>query len=166
MIALYFCKTEKRRQLLPEILRAEYGAPVQIIYGEGKPRAENGEIFFNLSPSGGLCVIAVSPINVGVDTELLQTKHYNSILASLPAEEQREIAGDRSFFMHWTAREAYAKLRGIPIFALHRRLMYASGSMRLDGKTVPEKIAFCFERGAVTAVCAENTDFVIKTFHE
>ncbi len=162
MTAVYFCNAAERKELLPKILKKEYGAPVEIIYG-GKPRAKNGGIFFNLSHSGELCAIAVSQTNIGIDTELLQTKHYGNVLARFPAEERREITCDRDFFVHWTAREAYAKLHGTPIFALFKRLAFIGGKLLLDNRPVPEKLTFCFERGAVTAVCSDEEGFEIKT---
>lgn len=163
MISLYFCKTENRHEQLEKILLKEYGAPVKVLRDNGRPYAENDEIFFSISHSGELCCIAVSQTKVGVDTELLQIKHCKNILNSLPLREQKEICSNADFLAHWTARESYAKLHGKPIFSLFRKLEFSGGKMFLSGVEVPEKITFCHAFGAVTAICSQQTDYVIKT---
>ena len=65
--------------------------------------------------------------------------------------------------MHWTAPEAYVKFCGEKIWNLLKKLNFTGGRLYLSGLPVPQKICFCFENGAVTAICADNADFEIKT---
>lgn len=154
MIHLIFCSSEERYGVLRRELELREGHAVNIYKDErGKPYCD-GKTYFNLSHSGGLCAIALSPLPVGVDCELPSGKSYVKVLSSFPEEERREIATERDFFMHWTAREAYAKLRGDGIWKYVRRLAFIGGRLFLDGLPVEENVSFCFEREAVTAVCA------------
>lgn len=154
MTDLIFCREEERHAVLRRELELREGRAVNIFKDEnGRPYCDGGT-FFSLSHSGGLCAIALSPSPVGVDCELLRDKNYNAVLSSFPEEERREIVGTRDFFMHWTAREAYAKLRGDGIWKYVRRLAFIGGRLYLDGRPTCEEVAFCFEHGAVTAVCA------------
>ena len=158
MIRLIFCNTEERYGVLRRELEFREGRAVNIYKdGLGKPYCD-GKTHFNLSHSGGLCAIALSPAPVGVDCELLRGKSYGAVLASFPEEERREIATERDFLMHWTAREAFAKLRGDGVWKFVRRLAFIGGRLYSDGQPVEESVAFCFERGAVTAICAEDAE--------
>ena len=154
MIQLIFCSFKERYGVLRRELELREGRAVNIFKDErGKPYCD-GKTCFSLSHSGGVCAIALSRLPVGVDCELPRGKNYGAVLSSFPDEERREIACERDFLMHWTAREAYAKLRGDGVWKYVRRLAFIGGRLFLDGQSVKENIAFCFEKGAVTAVCA------------
>ena len=158
MIQLIFCSFEERHSVLRRELELREGRAVNIYKDErGKPYCD-GKTFFSLSHSGGLCAIALSHLPVGADCELLRGKNYGAVLSSFSGEERREIACERDFLMHWTAREAFAKLRGGSIWEYVKRLAFIGGRLYLDGRSVKENITFCFERGAVTAVCAESAE--------
>ena len=91
MTELYFCKESMRGELLNELLRKRTGKEPRIYRDKnGKPYTEG--VFFNLSHSGGLCVIALSCDDVGADLEVLRGKTHGAILSSLSPRERSEIS--------------------------------------------------------------------------
>lgn len=87
----------------------------------GKPFLENGALYFNISHSNNLALLAINlKFELGVDIEWKKRKvnHLQigerffsakefSDLKSLPPEHQRQ-----GFFNCWTRKEAYIKARG------------------------------------------------------
>lgn len=100
-------------------------SPEDIIfeYGEhGKPYTKG--IFFNISHSGSLCVVAISSEVIGVDLEdtdkkiefLTLAKRYFSdkdfnYINNSSAELQKTL-----FYKLWCKREAYSKMLGISVW--------------------------------------------------
>ena len=164
MISLYFFRTHEREDFVRRAIAAHAGKEHKILRTHsGKPYIEGNPLFLSISHSGTLCTLALSPLKTGVDTELVCHKNYNAVLSSFSEEEKKEIKCPRDFFMHWTAREAYVKYLGGKIWNDVKKISFLGGALYYCGKPVPEKIDFCFENGAVTALCALNTDFEIKT---
>lgn len=162
MIELYFCKTDKREAFLRELLRGK-GFSGDILRTEnGKPYVSGAGIHFNLSHSGALCAVVLSDMPAGIDMELLRGRPHGAVLNSLSAEERGEIACERDFLAHWTAREAYVKLVGGRIWDYARRLQFADGRLFFDGKALREQVKFYHAENAVVAVCARNADFEVK----
>lgn len=167
MTGLYFWPAEERQTRLLKELERYTGHPCTVLRGKyGKPYAKEGGVFFNLSTSGGLCVAAIGDTPIGVDTQLISggdfKKKYSQVLNTFCAEELEEIENERDFMAHWTAREAYAKLRGDGIWRYVRRLKFVRGTLFSDGEPTEEQPVFCHECGAVTALCATDTRFKIK----
>ena len=123
MISLYFIERRERDYFLPRVVREYAGKDCAIFKTKnGKPYIQGDPFFISLSHSGDLCSVAVSPIKVGVDTELLRDKNYNAVLLSFPETERKEIKCPRDFFMHWTAREAYVKFCGGTLWSMIKDL--------------------------------------------
>jgi 4'-phosphopantetheinyl transferase len=97
---------------------------IEFITGpQGKPRlaADSGEdLWFNLSHSGKLAVIAIASREVGVDVEWIKenfgfeevaehffTAREVAALRALPSPLQR-----RAFYQCWTCKEAFLKAKG------------------------------------------------------
>ena len=88
----------------------------------GKPRlADRQEIQFNVSHSENRMLVAVSAnIAVGVDVEVLNSKHADELVAErfFSAQEVRDLRSlppsewSRSFLTCWTRKEAFIKARG------------------------------------------------------
>jgi 4'-phosphopantetheinyl transferase len=86
----------------------------------GKPFVQNHTIEFNLSHSGKYFAIAVSCINsVGIDVEEINTQFdFSEIVKqhfSINEKAQIESSGNsqQTFFMLWTQKEAYLKMKGV-----------------------------------------------------
>jgi 4'-phosphopantetheinyl transferase len=98
-----------------EALRFSYGP-------YGKPRlAERQGIQFNVSHSEDRMLVAVSAnITVGVDVEVLNSKHADELVAErfFSAREVQDLRSlpssewSRSFLTCWTRKEAFIKARG------------------------------------------------------
>lgn len=100
-------------------------APEEVAFSagpHGKPRLAGGEVHFNLSHSGELALIAVSSVEVGVDVEQVrQRKDVQGIAQRVfTAAERQEVAvgGERAFYRHWVAKEAFVKATGRGVASL------------------------------------------------
>lgn len=92
----------------------------------GQPRLAADEVRFSLARSGGLALIAVSGGPVGADLERVQARSGLADVAAarFPAREAARVAAGccgsptRSFYRHWTAKEAYLKAIGLGLAGL------------------------------------------------
>ena len=96
-------------------------APEQIAFSagpHGKPRLADEEppVRFNLSHSGALALIAMSSLEVGVDVEQIKPRADLTGVARrvFTAAERAEVeaGGERAFYRHWVAKEAFVKATG------------------------------------------------------
>ena len=73
-------------------------------------------IYFNISHSNGIVVIALSnDSNIGVDLELIRPINKDIIKRISNEEEIEYIIDDESFFKIWTSKESYLKMSGAGI---------------------------------------------------
>jgi 4'-phosphopantetheinyl transferase len=92
----------------------------------GQPRLAADEVRFSLARSGGLALIAVSRGPVGADLERVAARSGLADVAAarFPGREAACIAAgcsgspSRSFYRHWTAKEAYLKAIGLGLAGL------------------------------------------------
>ena len=88
----------------------------------GKPRLAEGDLQFNLSHSAGLALIAMSSVEVGVDLEQVKPRKDLTGVAKrvFTAAERQEIeaGGERAFYRHWVAKEAFVKATGRGVSSL------------------------------------------------
>ncbi len=81
-------------------------ASVDVIREDGKkPRLDVEGVFFNLSHSHGVSVLAMSHAEVGVDIEKVRPVHMQKFPFIQAADE-------KEFFEKWTERESYVKFTG------------------------------------------------------
>lgn len=103
------------------------GAGLRLTLGaHGKPCMEAESLRFNLSHSGPLALIAISPVaEVGIDLEPIRPRERLEAIASrvLGADVAGEIGAltdpstrQRCFTRHWTAFEARQKMTGHGLF--------------------------------------------------
>ena len=88
----------------------------EIIKNEkGKPYFKHiPDLFFSISHTDGLTVIALSDCEVGIDVERLKKADLRIIKRFLKEEADyiTECDSDRRFFEIWTKKEAYLKCKG------------------------------------------------------
>jgi phosphopantetheinyl transferase len=92
----------------------------------GQPRLAADEVRFSLARSGPLALIAVARQPVGADLERVAARSgLADVVAArfAPREAARIAAGccgspTRSFYRHWTAKEAYLKAVGLGLAGL------------------------------------------------
>jgi 4'-phosphopantetheinyl transferase len=81
-----------------------------------KPRlVHESDLYFNVSHSGELAVLAIARREVGVDVEQLRTIAAADRIATrvgLAVDAAHEPDRSRAFLVAWTRREAHAKARG------------------------------------------------------
>ena len=168
------------RGWLRQVLAAELGTgpgEVELVDGGGKPRLAGVGPCFNLSRSGEVALIAVSPEEVGVDVEQVDGGRALEAapLACTPPELaglDRLPAGERAeaFLQLWTAKEAYLKARGVGLAVPPGQVELGPGPedaavpARLLGEVGPGRWWVRRLRprpGFVAAVASEGRDWVI-----
>lgn len=157
MNKLYFTKAEGIYDRLDGILKDLLGFSPQLLRTEnGKPYIDGNPLYFSLSHSGKQGVIAVCDKPVGVDLELFKNKSHSLMISGFPEEEQAEISDERQFLMHWTAREAFIKMKGTTLAKSLKSTSYTGGKIYFEGAEQACAIYQHFtEHGVVTVCIAE-----------
>jgi 4'-phosphopantetheinyl transferase len=112
-----------------KLLARELGrAPEEITFAagpHGKPRIDDQhtDVRFNLSHSAGLALIAIAHgVEVGIDVEEIRPRNdLSGVTRRVFTEAEREaveVGGERAFYRHWVAKEAFVKATGRGIGSL------------------------------------------------
>ena len=107
--------------LLVKALRDMGTEDYSVVYGKnGKPYLKDKDIYFNLSHSEEAVMCAVSPCEIGCDTEkvteidleiakrFFYNKEYEMIISGRTDAEQQDM-----FFRLWTLKESFMKATGL-----------------------------------------------------
>jgi 4'-phosphopantetheinyl transferase len=105
------------RAILGKYLNLE---PSSVEFCQGpnkKPFLKNSNLFYNISHSGDLILLAISTAEIGCDIELINRKFdFSDILIDyFSGQEEAFIAQENSierFFILWTRKEAFTKATG------------------------------------------------------
>lgn len=154
---------EKTRRILRE--RCGEKADAKIDFSRQKPEligTYGGIKHFNISHSGPMGAIALSDTPVGADVERYRGRERNAVLARYSSRERGEIDGERAFLAHWTAREAFIKMKGVTLAEYFKRVEFYRGNIYLDGAKQDLKIHFAYPGDGVAAVC--TADAHVKIF--
>lgn len=156
MTELYAVPAADIHDKLNSLLSRHIPAPFEILRTEnGKPYIENNPVFFSISHSGEKGLIAISDRPVGVDIEVEKSRSYLHVLSRFSEREREEISTERDFLLHWTAREAFIKMKGATLAQYFGKLEYFGGKIYLDGKVQPCKITAHILARGVAGVCKE-----------
>ncbi len=157
MIKIYAVRADEIYERLGDVLTKLTGAPQTILRtAGGKPYIDGNPLFFSVSHSGDRGVFAISDKPVGIDLQLYSKREYAVVKKRLCEREKSEILTARDFTCHWTAREAFVKMRGLSVFKTFKNVAYYGGNIYFDGKKQPcgiKTFNFCY--GAVS-VCTER----------
>lgn len=154
MTQIFFVHAETVHARLNEKLAQSLGYAPQIsATAAGKPYIEGNPVYFSLSHSGTRGMFALSDGPVGVDLEILKKRERTGVLNRFGERERAEIACERDFLKHWTAREAYVKLFGLEIAKMWRRLEFFGGELFFDGQKTNAQVRFYDLYYGVAAVC-------------
>lgn len=154
MNKLYFAKAESVHDRLTRILSELLGFEPEILRTEnGKPYIENNPLYFSISHSGKYAVIAVCDKPVGADLELFKDKRHDLLTSHFPLEEQAEITDERQFLLHWTAREAFIKMKGGTLAKDMKNVAYTGGKIYFGGAAQGCEIQQHFTEYGVISVC-------------
>ena len=155
MRELYIC-ADNVHERLNEILNNKLALPFEILKTDnGKPYIEGNPLHFSISHSGDRGLIAISDKPIGVDIEIFKDKLRKSVIERFSAREQAEIADERDFLIHWTAREAYIKLYGLTIAKMWKRVEFFGGNIYVDGQLSSVKIRHYYFTFGIAAICTE-----------
>lgn len=155
MTEIYLTDGNPRARLLG-ILDKRLGSYEIKTAQNGKPYIEGDPLFFSYSHSGERGLLAISVRPVGADFELFRGRTRDSVLRRFTGRERAEIACERDFLFHWTAREAYIKLYGSTLAEMWKRVEFFGGKIYVDGDIRPVKITHYAFWCGVGAVCAEE----------
>src|SRR4051812_5517535 len=133
------------RAVLRKLLARETGrTPEEIAFSvgpHGKPRLDDTSagVRFNLSHSAGLALIAIAhDVELGVDLEEIRPRSdLRGVARRGFTEAEREAVaggGERAFYRHWVAKEAFVKAtgRGIESLRSFEVLLDGPGGARLN----------------------------------
>lgn len=106
------------RLILARLLKAS-SSLLDFEYEEnGKPFINNKEIEFNLSHSKSHCVIAISPLQLGIDIEVpKKLVNFDDVVKKVFTQKEQDLiytSSDpaKTFFTFWTRKEAVIKATG------------------------------------------------------
>ena len=138
--------------LLHDVLNIRKDADLRITE-TGKPYPADGSCFFSLSHSERIAVLAVAPIEIGVDTEPVRPLTDSLIRRVFTEEEKRFIDEDplKNPILLWTRLEAMLKLSGEGIPGIDTRtesLIIPKGQLYFH--------AIEFEGSIISTACAAN----------
>lgn len=131
---LYYAKAPYDRAAFVEaVFRAEKCDPFPLTRTRsGKPYLNFADApKFSLTHTRGLIAMAIGTCEMGLDAEDRTRDVPPSLFRRLTDAEKQE-----DFFTLWTAKEAYAKLLGVPVLRLLPSLVYENGTLLQDGKPV------------------------------
>lgn len=113
MYRLYIKKNINSEKILKEVLNKENIFNYEIVYNEyHKPYLKDNSLYFNISHTKDIVVIAVSDKEIGVDIQYLTYKE--NVLNRVYNDKEIELAKDNKYLFTkiWVMKEAYAKLKG------------------------------------------------------
>jgi phosphopantetheinyl transferase len=91
------------------------GPEAEILTEEnGRPFVKGNPVFFSMSHSDALLVMAVDIYPVGIDVELMKERNFAKLSSWFFGEH---IADCEGFYKHWTRFEAGLKLAGMTLFS-------------------------------------------------
>ena len=113
MVKIYYAFVDKTksREMLSYCLKL-HGFEGEIKTGEnGKPYADG--IYFNISHSGDICMIAVSDSEVGLDVEYVTPRDWQKLYERYyTTEERARVSSLEGFLVLWTKKESLIKYLG------------------------------------------------------
>ena len=129
--------------LLRKVFLKHYGKDFEIYVDEcGKPHALNDEVFFNISHSNGMVMVAISGCRVGCDIQCMvdKTDYDNLARRFFSEKEHKNITKSHEkaqlFYKYWTYRESYCKMNGAGLAKLNSRIVIDGEEICLDGEKV------------------------------
>ncbi len=159
MIDVYYAYKNKSqaKEMLFYVLKKFHGVSADensFVYNEnGKPRLKDGKVYFNVSHTKGLIMIAVSDREVGIDVENFAEKKvdcqkiaekyfFDDEIKQISAVSP--VGGDsfvdkKKFFILWTKKESAIKYAGLSLASSLKTTSFKGlspiGNERYDGAT-------------------------------
>lgn len=150
--------------LLMEYMMANGRHPDEIRTGpQGKPEADG--LFFSLSHSGRIAVLASAACEIGCDAEEMKGLRRSAALRSFSPREQEILRetedAERMFYAIWTAKEAYLKMTGTGITVPLQEIdVTRHGFVEDRGRQVPACFWQTQEENCMVTVCMRQSEEV------
>ena len=106
----------RRRFIISRAFRRQVlGGDAEILTEpKGRPFVKGNPIFFSMSHSGDIVVMAVDRHPVGIDLELMKERDFARLSSRFFGQS---IPDGHGFYKRWTRYEAGLKLAGLPLFS-------------------------------------------------
>ena len=114
---------------------------------------EGNPLFFNLSHSKNIAVLAVCEREVGIDVEKLVPRKFDRILNHFSEREREEISTLEGFLKHWTVKESFVKYLGLSIAEEWKALEYFGGALFWKGEKQSVSLKTFLGDDCVFTVC-------------
>ena len=93
------------RKIVLEVAKSVYGVEDEIVYEGKRPHFKNNGIYFSISHSENLIVVAFDEEPVGIDVEFVKSRNFKK----LAKRYNIKIETPTDFYKWWTAYEAKYK---------------------------------------------------------
>ncbi|MDE7082467.1 MAG: 4'-phosphopantetheinyl transferase superfamily protein [Clostridia bacterium] len=135
MLEVYFTKNESVHKKAKILIARHICGSFEVKTEEnGKPYVDGNPVYFSISHSGKVAVIALSNSPVGVDVELFKRRKFESIVSRFTDREKSEINVDfNAFLRNWTAKEAFVKMNGGTLAMDLKKLEFIDGNLFYNG---------------------------------
>ncbi|MCD8205450.1 MAG: 4'-phosphopantetheinyl transferase superfamily protein [Clostridia bacterium] len=123
----------------------------------GKPYVEGNPIYFSVTHTKGLAAVAFASDPVGIDAECLQRRlHGNFLFRVFPESEIKGIKNSEDAIIHYTVREAFAKMTDAPLLSIIRSVRYEGGKLYVDGGERNVAVKIIRGKSHVLTLCAKT----------
>lgn len=163
MLEIYRTKNKAVHRKTEILLERKSGKSLEIKRTKnGKPYIEGAPLFFSISHSQGLALIAICDKPVGIDLEPYarggRLKNHEHVLNRFTEREKIWIGDSLAFFfLSWVCKEAFIKMKGGSLAHDLKRLEYADYKLYVDGREADCGYAARTDlRVGAYAVCAEG----------
>lgn len=159
MLEIYSTENESLYKKLEILLERKLKKCFEIKRNEnGKPFIDGNPLYFSLTHSRDIALIAICDKPVGIDLEICDKglKSYKHVLNSFSKPEQIWIEkSDKFFFLNWVCKEAYIKMTGGSLGHDLKRLEFYDFRLFFDKKEIDYCVTAETASG-VYALCAEG----------
>ena len=95
------------RKIVKDVAKSVYGIEDEIVYDGKRPYFKNNKIYFSISHSENLVVVAFDNEPVGVDVEFIKRRNLDKLIRRYDLEGK--VHNLEEFYGWWTAYEARYK---------------------------------------------------------
>ncbi|QLE79415.1 4'-phosphopantetheinyl transferase superfamily protein [Francisella sp. Scap27] len=128
-----------------------------------KPYLENySDKHFSISHSGNKIIMAVSSVDIGVDTEIIQPrKNIFSVAKRYFSEYETDVLGgskniEKEFYKLWTLKEAEVKRNSIGIAHGLAKATFTKKNESWASENYPADFVSYFFENSFISICSEN----------
>lgn len=124
------------RRIVQDVAKSVYGIDDEIITTGKRPHFKNNGIYFSISHSENIVVVAFSEEPVGIDVEFIKPRNLPKLIKRYDLDIKSTLEG---FYEWWTAYEAKYKNPAREVYTFKLLPDYIC-SLAYDGIVTPETV--------------------------